>query len=561
MYAIVAPLEPALQRRPEEEAFAPLCCFGSRLLTHAGVASGRRADPAFVAQLEARASQMWASGRYAAWSFEGHAAEPKPPGASEARCGAVELLGCVVASACTDMTARLWDARSCKNLRIIPHPAVRPLRAETQTRSGRPAGRQLSPSGPLAGAQTVECVALRAAHGTEDVMLATGDAEGWLRVWAGGTGECLHELQQHAVRQPAVRTPESRHDSRAVGSSHTAAPRPMTGQAAARALRWLGGGAGEGAALLSAAADGAVAAWGVGGALPSGGGARAPCKKEHAHTEAVCALALQRGGGGKGAATLAATASEDRTLKLWSLDAAVRGGAPECTRTLKGHAGGESVPHTCSGCGARPACRRGHKPPLGPELTWGARPREGRAALHPGRHAGAVRGIAVEGDLLVSGSEDCSIRVWSLYAGRTPQPPAPRSSPGLAEEGRRPLRLTRARAACRDSSSGQCVENVTAKGRPVLAVALAGHLLASAGRDGIITVWDLHPRQGGAQLQVVTQLAGARERIYSLAMTASRIISAGSACAPRLWEHPLQAPPRRALAAPSPRPPRALPAP
>ena len=40
--------------------------------------------------------------------------------------------------------------------------------------------------------------------------------------------------------------------------------------------------------------------------------------------------------------------------------------------------------------------------------------------------------------------------------------------------------------------------------------------------------------------KVVMQLAGARERIYALTMTISRIISAGSACAPRLWEHPLQ---------------------
>jgi hypothetical protein len=40
------------------------------------------------------------------------------------------------------------------------------------------------------------------------------------------------------------------------------------------------------------------------------------------------------------------------------------------------------------------------------------------------------------------------------------------------------------------------------------------------------------------------QLAGARERIYALTMTTSRIISAGSACAPRLWEHPLQTSPQ-----------------
>ena len=44
--------------------------------------------------------------------------------------------------------------------------------------------------------------------------------------------------------------------------------------------------------------------------------------------------------------------------------------------------------------------------------------------------------------------------------------------------------------------------------------------------------------------QVVMQLAGARERIYALTMTTSRIISAGSACAPRLWEHPLQTSPQ-----------------
>ena len=221
-----------------------------------------------------------------------------------------------------------------------------------------------------------------------------------------------------------------------------------------RGLRWVGE-----AALFSGAADGTVAY------IDLQRGARADGER---HAGAVCSLALQQaggagggagGGGVAGGAHLAASAGEDGQVKLWDL---VADAAPACSRTLSGH-------------------------------------------------AASVRGVAMEGELLVSGSDDCSIRVWSL-------------------------------------ASGQCVENVTAKGRPVLAVALKGHLLSSAGRDGIITVWDLHPKPGGAQLQVVMQLAGARERIYALTMTTSRIISAGSACAPRLWEHPLQTSPQ----APSP---------
>ena len=91
--------------------------------------------------------QMWAAGRYAAWSFEGHSPISKADG-SEARCGCVDLAGCVVASASTDTTARLWDARSCKCLRSLPHPSP------------------------------VECVALRASKNGDDVHLVTGDAAG-----------------------------------------------------------------------------------------------------------------------------------------------------------------------------------------------------------------------------------------------------------------------------------------------------------------------------------------------------------------------------------------------
>lgn len=95
-------------------------------------------------------------------------------------------------------------------------------------------------------------------------------------------------------------------------------------------------------------------------------------------------------------------------------------------------------------------------------------------------HTGAVHCVAVsapsEGDFVVSGSADASIRVWS-------------------------------------AASGRCLENVSAKGRPVLSLSLVGRLLASAGRDGVITVWDLQRSSAdssGAQLRVVTQLAAVR---------------------------------------------------
>ena len=157
----------------------------------------------------------------------------------------------------------------------------------------------------------VEAVALRevaAPGGTpggvgaiEDMRLATGDAEGTLRVWAGSSGECLHTLpRQHA--------------------------------AAVRGLRWVGE-----AALFSGAADGTVAY-----ADLLRGGARTGGAPEEQHAGAVCALALQQGGGagggggGAGGEQVAATAGEDCQIKLWSLRADA---APACSRTLSGHAG------------------------------------------------------------------------------------------------------------------------------------------------------------------------------------------------------------------------------
>ena len=132
-------------------------------------------DPAFVAQLEARASQMWASGRYAAWSFEGHTSGDASALAAtghEACCSAVELKGCVVASGGTDNTARLWDARSCRCLRTVAHPA--PVESVTLREVATPGA---TPGGLGA---------------IEDIRLATGDAEGTIRVGAGSSGECLH---------------------------------------------------------------------------------------------------------------------------------------------------------------------------------------------------------------------------------------------------------------------------------------------------------------------------------------------------------------------------------
>jgi len=181
-------------------------------------------------------------------------------------------------------------------------------------------------------------------------------------------------------------------------------------------------------------------------------GARSACAPPHAHGAGPTALALPAVGGGAravvttgggAAANVAASGGEDGLVRLWGCDAATRDSA--------------------SGI---PVAAGMMEPPR---------------LLHTLRgHTGAVHCVAVsapsEGDFVVSGSADASIRVWS-------------------------------------AASGRCLENVSAKGRPVLSLSLVGRLLASAGRDGVITVWDLQRSSAdssGAQLRVVTQLAAVR---------------------------------------------------
>ena len=208
-----------------------------------------------------------------------------------------------------------------------------------------------------------------------DGLVATGSADGVVRLWRLVDGKCLREMAGH---RNAVR-----------GLAATSSPGDAPEGCVAASL-----------VLLSCSDDGGIRLWPM---AASAEGASAVLGTETDwHTAAVTGIAALGDG-------LIASSSRDASVRVWRLSTPLAGA---CARVLRGH--GDAVYAVCHLGGTR--CASGGED--GTARVWDAAT---GACLREFRHAGAVTALAALSngarDLLVTGCSDHAVRVWDAFGG------------------------------------------------------------------------------------------------------------------------------------------------
>ena len=171
--------------------------------------------------------------------------------------------------------------------------------------------------------------------------------------------------------------------------------------------------------------------------------------------------------------------SEDKTIKVWDLETGAQ------LHTLTGH----------EGYVIRGPRRAAHRVGLEGQDHQGLGPRDGRAAAHAHRPQGLRRSVALDGQRIVSGSYDNTIKVWDLETGAQ-------------------LHTLTGHEGWRHS------------------VALDGQRIVSGSSDKTIKVWDL---ETGAQLHTLT---GHEGNVFSVALDGQRIVSGSKDKTIKVWRQP-----------------------
>ncbi len=350
--------------------------------------------------------------------------------------------------------------------------------------------------------------------------LASGGADGTVRVWEARSGKLLHELKGHAF---GVRTVAYAPDGASLASGGADGTVRVWEARSGKLLHELKGHAGgvrtvayapDGASLASGGADGTVRVW----EARSG-------KLLHelkGHVFGVRTVAYAPDG-----ASLA-SGGDDETVRVWE----ARSG--KLLHELKGHAFGvRTVAYAPDGASLASGGADG------PVRVWEAR--SGKLLHELKGHAGGVRTVAYapDGASLASGGTDETVRVWEARSGKllhklkghadwvrtVAYAPDGASLASGGDDGT--VRVWEAR-------SGKLLHELKGRAGGVSTVAYApdGASLASGGADGTVRVWEA--RSGKLLHELKGHAFGVRTVAY--APDGASLASGGDDETVRVWE-------------------------
>jgi WD40 repeat protein len=388
-----------------------------------------------------------------------------------------------------------------------------------------------------------------AAHPTEPRVLSASD-DGTLRLWDVDTGQCLRVLRGHDGWVARVAFLGDGSGAVSAGGDGTIRHWDLTDRFEGR---FIGGHRGYAAAIAvsadgtsaySGGEDGSIVHWDLGEARM--------VRKWQAHAAGVWSLAVTSegvlSGGRDGVACLwdpergertrvlrghagwiwqvadagkgrAMTASSDRTLKSWDLDAAA---------AAQGRAAHEGSVVALAMCGEERAVTAGSE---GTFKLWDVA--SGRCVRTLYEDAAAARLVGLDDDAWMSVAPDGTARVWSVdgveqrrFAG----PAAARVAAACAA-------LVAAGAdgvvTLWDVSTGTRVAELGAHRAGALSVAVSadGLLAATGGADGVIELWDLRRRSR------LRSLRGHTWDVQALAFgSAGKLVSASRDRTVMVWD-------------------------
>jgi WD40 repeat protein/transcriptional regulator with XRE-family HTH domain len=340
-------------------------------------------------------------------------------------------------------------------------------------------------------AATISAVAISA----DGCLLAGGSLDGVVRVWDPRSEQCLATMHGYTGWVYGVALSASGH---LVAGCGNAMPLTVWDAATGQARATLQGHTGlvyrvamdaAGRLLATAGQDGTLGLWDANGA--------ARLATLRGHGGPVYAVALSAGG------HLVTSGGDDATIKVWD----PHGGT--CLATLEAH-GGPVYAVALSGDGRLLASGSQD----GMVRLWDTGPyhSQGRPAVTPAApgggqclatlvgHTGLVYDVAIsaDGDMVASGGEDCSVRLWDTWSGACLAILQGHAGwvlgVALSRDGQ-VLASGDQRGALRiwDPSDAQCLAVLEEHTAPIWSVALSadGRLLASGSQDGTVRLWDV----------------------------------------------------------------------
>ncbi|KAF2193662.1 WD40 repeat-like protein [Zopfia rhizophila CBS 207.26] len=392
-----------------------------------------------------------------------------------------------LASASTDRTVKIWDARSGECLKAL-----------------------------TGHSNTVRSVAF--SH--DSARLASASTDSTVKIWDARSGKCLQTLKGHSYWVQSV---AFSHDSARLASASSNREVMFWDASSGECLQTLIGHSSsvnsvafshDSARLASASGDHTVKIWDA-----SSG---ACLRTLMGHSSSVRSVAFSHD------SARLASASGDRTVKIWD----ARSG--ECLQTLMGHSS-----TVYSVAFSHDSARLASASIDSTVKIWDARSSECLQTVLG--HSNRVYSVAFSHDSarLASASDDRTVKVWDAGGGECLQTPKGHSnrvnSVAFSHGSARLASASNDRTIkVWDASSGECLQTLEGHSSWAHAVAFShdSARLASASIDSTVKIWDA---SSGACLQTLMGHSGSVNSV-AFSHDSARLASASNDCRVKIWD-------------------------